>query len=100
MRTMHPEKLGVDRVMYTCDQCGKEFKWEQGLKQHMKIEHADYKPDSKFKCHICSKQLKQNNSYRKHMVNVHGMGERCNVCSKLCMDKAGLEYHTKKFHDE
>jgi len=86
--------------MYTYDQCGKEFKWEQGLKEHMKIEHADYKPDPKFKCHICSKQPKQKNSYLKHMVNSHGKGERCNLCNKLFLDKAGLEVHNRKFHQE
>jgi len=100
IRLKHPEKIGAEHVSFKCAFCAKSFKGKCTLKKHLKIEHTDFKPDPKFQCQICSKQLKQNNSYRKHMVNVHGMGERCNVCSKLCMDKAGLKYHKKTYHDE
>ena len=45
-------------------------------------------------------QLKQDNSFRKHMANVHGMGERCDVCNKLYRTKEVLEQHVRKAHGE
>ena len=100
MKAMHPEKFDGDATLFKCEHCGKEFRWEGSFKKHLEIAHTDYKPDSRFQCKICGKQLKQNNSYRKHMVNSHGMGVKCDMCDKLCLDMEGLEYHKTKFHDK
>ena len=80
-----------------CEQCGKEFKNIANLKAHVKSMHSTG-PDVKYKCHICSKQLKQDNSYRKHMANAHGIGERCEHCNKLYKTKKVLELHIKRVH--
>jgi len=100
MQIMHPDKLGVDRVLYKCQHCLKEFKWPHSFKQHMEVAHTDYKPDPKFKCSICSKQLKQGNSFDKHMMNSHGVGERCEICNKLYKTKEVLEQHKKAVHED
>ena len=64
----------------------------------MDYVHSGKGPDPKFKCQICSAQLKQDNSYRKHMANSHGIGEKCNICNKLYVSIDALEKHKKKVH--
>lgn len=94
----HRDKLGLKEMrLRQCEQCGKEFKNIANLKAHVKSMHSTG-PDVKYKCHICSKQLKQDNSYRKHMANAHGIGERCEQCNKLYKTKKVLELHIKRVH--
>jgi len=99
VRYMHAEKLGVEQKFHQCEQCGYSTKNSKNLKDHMESAHSDnLKPDPKYQCHICHKQLKQDNSYRKHMANVHGIGERCEICNKLYRSKEVLAVHIKKMH--
>ncbi len=97
-RLNHAEKLGLEVRLHQCEHCGKEFKTTSNLKWHMNNSHSDKGPDPKYKCHICSAQLKQDNSYRKHMAHSHGIGEKCDICNKLYVSKAALEKHQKKVH--
>ena len=98
-RYMHAEKLGVEQKSHQCEQCRKEFKNTQNLKVHVRYMHSGERPDPKYKCHICHKQLKQDNSYRKHMANAHGVGEKCEICNKLYVTKPVLLRHMQKVHD-
>ena len=68
------------------------------MRAHINYVHSGKGPDPKFKCHICSAQLKQDNSYRKHMANSHGIGEKCDICNKLFANTNVLEIHKKKVH--
>ena len=90
--------LGKEANLHQCEHCGKEFKFKLGLRDHIKGVHSYIGPDPKYKCHICSAQLKQENSYRKHMANSHGIGEKCDICNKLYANKEVLERHKKKVH--
>ena len=91
------EKVKWEEVKpYQCKHCSSLFKTKGDLTKHEKQHNTK----GTFKCHICSKQLKQGNSYRKHMVNSHGIGEKCKLCDKLCLDKEGLELHMIKFHGD
>jgi len=102
MKYRHPEKcadLGLKIKYHHCEHCGKEFKALQNLKQHIESLHSD-NPNPKYKCHICSKQLKQGNSFDKHMINAHGVGERCKICNKLFKTSDALNTHMKTVHED
>merc|ERR1712029_78280 len=90
IRYMHADKVGKKLKIHQCEHYGKQSKNPQNLRKHIEVAHSDFKPDPKYQCHICHKQLKQDNSYRKHMANVHGVGERCEICNKLYKTKEVL----------
>ena len=50
------------------------FSKQSALKVHHTKAHQSTEPDPKFKCDICGKFLKQQNSYSKHLMNVHKIG--------------------------
>ena len=97
-RYNHPEKVGKEANLHQCELCGKEFTIRSNLRDHIKGVHSYIGPDPKYKCHICSAQLKQDNSYRKHMANSHGIGEKCDICYKLYVSTNALEKHKKQVH--
>ena len=96
---MHADKIGVEQKYHQCEHCGKKFKLPKNLTDHIECTHSEKGPDPKYKCNICNKQLKQDNSYRKHMANAHGIGEKCEVCNKLYKTKEYLDIHKKRVHD-
>jgi len=96
MEYMHPDKVGYKFKSHICEQCGKNFKTKQRLKEHM-VTHSD-RPDPQFQCPICSKFLKQSNSFRKHMVNVHKVQHNCDLCTKAFATTQGLSLHRRQEH--
>ena len=66
-RYSHAEELGLKPPrQHVCSLCGKVFKASGNLREHM-TSHKEGQ-DPKFQCQICSKFLKQANSYGKHMM--------------------------------
>ena len=100
MIEMHPEEIGKAKPNknHTCNVCGKSFVSAWKVKEHM-ATHND-KPDPRYQCHICDKFLKQENSFRKHMVNTHGLGHACDVdgCDKKYYSEDYLKIHKRDFH--
>ena len=92
----HWEEMGFQPKPFVCHLCGKGFCTSSNLKEHMS-SHSET-PDPKFKCPHCSKYLKQYNSFSKHMMNVHGEGERCDVCNKLYVSAKAVVTHKRDVH--
>lgn len=81
------------KVTIQCDECEIEFRYNFGLRQHIKAEHTNQtsknsKPStasdsyqSKFACGICSKILHSKLSLQKHEMKTHGIKRYfCNPC--------------------
>ena len=82
---------------HSCEVCGKEFATKGKVQEHMST-HND-KLDPKFQCPICQKFMKQHNSFRKHMVNVHKQGHTCDICNKTFYDAEFLKRHKFSVHE-
>ena len=82
---------------FSCEVCGKEFATKGKVVEHMST-HND-RPDPKFQCPICFKFMKQHNSFRKHMVNVHKQGHTCDICNKTFFDEEFLKRHKLNVHE-
>jgi len=96
MRRIHRVELGLPETRkHICEVCSKEVDPIK-LAEHMS-SHAE-KPDPKFKCEHCGKQLKQQNSYSKHLMNTHGIGHRCDLCQKIFFNKHQMELHIRNVH--
>jgi len=80
----------------TCELCGKFFRDASALKEHY-ATHNNVQ-DPAFQCKICGKFLKQQNSYSKHMMNVHKMGFTCALCEKIFYTQKMLQIHKRDKH--
>ena len=77
---------------YKCEFCGKYFKKNWELKQHMRI-HYDEKP---FKCETCDKTFRVNGNLINHK-RIHGdiKAFNCDFCGKSYKQKQTLNQHLK-----
>ena len=102
---------------FKCAMCYKFFKGKKTLKEHMMSKHeyapkihkchncdqnfdsedslAEHKNNCKIKCDLCDKELKGKNSYKKHMIRVHGeVGTcACIVCGQQFPSVSSLKRH-------
>ena len=74
------------------------FSKQSALKVHHTKAHQSTEPDPKFKCDICGKFLKQQNSYSKHLMNVHKIGHSCDLCQKIFYSSKMLQIHKRDQH--
>ena len=81
-------------TFHCCDICGKQFKTKANLKEHIPT-HSDKRT---FLCKICGKCLKNDCSYRRHMVCVHGIKFTCEICNKDYSALIGLKVHQRNVH--
>jgi len=81
-------------TFHCCDICGKQFKTKANLKEHIPT-HSDKRT---FLCKICGKCLKNDCSYRRHMVCVHGIKFTCELCGKDYSAVIGLKVHQRNVH--
>ena len=81
-------------TFHCCDICGKQFKTKANLKEHIPT-HSDKRT---FLCKICGKCLKNDCSYRRHMVCVHGIKYTCELCGKDYSAVIGLKVHQRNVH--
>ena len=95
---MHPETINAKPMPkhHICDQCGKGFRSKGALAEHS-WTHSD-QPHPQFQCPICHKYMKQANSFRKHMSNVHKVNHSCKDCPKSFPTETGLIQHRTKCH--
>jgi len=96
--SMHAAEMGVTPKKHVCHECGKDFSRPHNLKDHILSVHTDTSQDPRFKCPVCHKYLKQNNSYQKHLMNVHGHGHKCDVCGKMFFNTKVLSLHQRDKH--
>ncbi|XP_058056579.1 zinc finger protein 48-like [Anopheles bellator] len=88
-----PEKLlsSSDDNIPTCGICGKAFNEPFGLRQHMRIKHANTKP---YKCPECKKSFSQERYMLIHLrIHISARPFICIVCYKTFTRAAGLHGH-------
>nr|XP_015834120.1 PREDICTED: zinc finger protein 708 isoform X6 [Tribolium castaneum] len=68
---------------YVCEFCKKVFKYEAGLRSHVKI-HDPNQAKAGFTCDICSKVIQTARDFDRHVKSHHGQreGQMCDVCGK------------------
>uniref|UniRef100_A0A182W719 C2H2-type domain-containing protein n=1 Tax=Anopheles minimus TaxID=112268 RepID=A0A182W719_9DIPT len=82
----------------TCGLCGKSFSEKFGLRQHMRIMHADTKP---FKCPECRKRFAKENSLLIHLrVHISNRPFMCIVCYKTFTRATALNGHLSSHSHE
>lgn len=63
-------------VQKTCNNCGKSFGTQRGLKEHMEV-HAD----TEYKCNVCNHVGQTKRGLKCHMTHVHQENKyECPVC--------------------
>jgi len=82
-----------------CNQCGKGFATQRRLDYHRNHTHT-YKPKTKLKCHICSKEFSRG-KLKPHMMRVHEnqFPFTCGTCGKGFVSKYYLQRHIKQSHE-
>jgi KRAB domain-containing zinc finger protein len=91
------ERTHTKEKAFTCEHCGKQFKFCGALRRHVNSLHEGRKD---FSCHICGKCFSEKVARDNH-VRVH-TGERpfrCEICGKDFKTNSSLYIH-KKFHSE
>ena len=98
VRYNHPEKAPNYKPFgeHICHECGKCFKSKGALSEHSWTHSNQQHPQ--FQCPICHKYMKQSNSFRKHMSNVHKVHHKCDECTKTFPTKFGLVRHKIDCH--
>lgn len=52
---------------HKCDVCQREFRWENNLKDHLKLHTGD----KRHVCGLCDKAFAQKSTLRKHLAKSH-----------------------------
>ena len=81
--------------LHICEVCGKGCLTKPKLKDHI-LTHSD---KGTFLCKLCGKYLKNDCSYRRHMVCVHGIKHTCDVCNRDYSSPVGLKIHRRDVHN-
>lgn len=79
---------------HVCDQCGKAFLTRNKLDAHI-VTHSDKK---NYLCQHCGKYLKNDSSYRRHMVGIHKIKFTCDCCGKDFSSFLGRQIHQRDVH--
>merc|ERR1712029_229980 len=97
MRTIHPEKLGLE---YHCSKCGKKLKNLKMLIMHEKTHSTDT-----FHCDFCDYKSNTQAHKNQHMKYNHAdkLGivikvYHCEHCGKECRHKSNLRQHIESAH--
>ncbi|XP_005953303.3 zinc finger protein 329, partial [Haplochromis burtoni] len=92
--SLHQKRTSTDEKPYSCNTCGKRFKYASKLKIHTSI-HTGEKP---FSCDACGKTFRRKDNLLVH-IRTH-TGEKpysCSICGKAFRDSSNLIYHIR-FH--
>lgn len=75
----------------TCNICGKDFKWRNALRVHLKKHYG-----STYQCYLCGRDF-TTKSYLMTHVEMHTgprvRSHKCNLCDKAYYDKSALRKH-------
>ncbi|XP_041971291.1 zinc finger protein 182-like isoform X1 [Aricia agestis] len=90
-RSLARHRLTHAQPRFTCDTCGRKFKYKMQLAKHVK---SHLKTVEKSECKVCGKlvvRLKQH-------LHTHNRRFRCAMCDKLYSERAHLTRHFKEVH--
>ena len=97
---------------YTCTECGRNFKQQQGLEQHLSSAHGmkiKEQSDSEsaetvpsYICFQCGSGFVRSSSLRAHRQSVHAVGVKfqCELCSKAYKAPNSLRAHIQQTHGQ
>ena len=95
----HYWKHNKERKLVQCDKCGKEFKRNALLKEHIQNKHEKENLNI---CEHCGYSTYSLSQFRYHMKTNHGgvRQKKCPYCDKRCPGKQKLEIHIDKKHPD
>ena len=95
----HYWKHHKERKLVQCDKCGKEFKRNALLKEHIQNKHEKENLNI---CEHCGYSTYSLSQFRYHMKTNHGgiRQKKCPYCDKRCPGKQKLEIHIDKKHPD
>lgn len=94
--------IKINKVMISCDLCGKLYNGINALKIH-KVSHSDDRP---FSCDLCDYKSKTKPRLSLHKISMHLPPEEklqqqpvkkqyiCSYCGQICSSKTSLKEHT------
>uniref|UniRef100_A0ABD2WVX3 C2H2-type domain-containing protein n=1 Tax=Trichogramma kaykai TaxID=54128 RepID=A0ABD2WVX3_9HYME len=86
-----------DRIIHTCDTCGKTYAHKKSLKLHIDSVHNKITPA----CKICKKTFKHKVSRKIHLDIHNGLKEyKCDLCDKKYTRKSNLQNHIDSAHNK
>lgn len=86
------------KLIYSCDQCDKVFRWPGDLCRHKKVIHLDIK---RYSCDSCPKRFSNKNSLEEHVLWHNNLKPySCTACHKSYRSKYRMKYHFLKCHKE
>lgn len=93
----HMKNHSSDNVEMLCDTCGKCFKNNHNLKNHMRT-HLDIRP---FECTFCPKTFRTRLLLKQHLHVHTGIKEfQCTGCSTSFAKRDSLRNHMRKHHPD
>ena len=57
----------LETRVFTCENCGKIFRYKKGLKRHQEVIHEGLRP---YKCETCGKDFGEKRQYQQHVLQV------------------------------
>eukprot|EP00090_Calanus_glacialis_P029570 TRINITY_DN47467_c0_g1_i1.p1 TRINITY_DN47467_c0_g1~~TRINITY_DN47467_c0_g1_i1.p1 ORF type:complete len:374 (-),score=64.85 TRINITY_DN47467_c0_g1_i1:40-1161(-) len=87
---MNSKHLNIERKLFVCEFCGKEYKKRSDMNEHTNTHTGD--PTSK--CELCQETFNTKTAHREHM-NIHNKKHECKDCGKCFGNARNLERHEK-----
>ena len=129
-RTFHltqHERIKTRKKYYTCRLCGRNFRWDTSLRNHL-LRHTKEKPhickickrgfsvegnlrrhmlshdvresgERKYKCDKCEKDFLYEQHLKRHMTTHNGL-YLCHICGKGYVETYDLHTHIRRSHDK
>lgn len=91
----HIKQAHIGTEPVPCQECGKSYKSVGNLRFHMRAKHGDHK----YKCEHCEKSFTYRSFYNKHLRVVHsGMKRKlypCTICGKKLASSESQKVHVR-----
>ena len=93
-------KCDQDPTRFYCPKCPKSFKYEKGLKEHVRDRCG--KTEKMFVCGICNKDFHHEESLLDHIgvVCTKEKRHKCDICSAEFFCRKELKLHFDDVHKE
>ena len=89
--------------IFTCEECGKVYKLQGNLNNHMdKVHDRKTNPKDNKKCPVCGKEFVNKGHRNRHVKSVHKKMAKvkCELCSKEFSTRDTLVQHLKNVHQK